>query len=125
MHSMASLCCYSIYCSLCCELIECTLKGLCGCSARLCLAHAGQVGKGALTVREDARMVAEKDPQKVQEPAGPAFRDMAADAAEFQVCSRLHPLSCRMGPEGADLQSLIRTVLPTLLSGFMNAAITS
>ena len=43
------------------------------------------MGKGALTVREDARMVAEKDPQKVQEPAGPAFRDMAADAAEFQV----------------------------------------
>ena len=83
------------------------------------------MGKGALTVREDARMVAEKDPQKVQEPAGPAFRDMAADAAEFQVCARLHPLSCRMGPEGADLQSLSRTVLPTPLFDVMDAANTS
>ena len=45
-------------------------------------------------MREDARMVAEKDPQKVQEPAGTAYRDMAADAAEFQVCSPLHCLSC-------------------------------
>ncbi len=43
------------------------------------------MGKAPLTVREDSRPLGEKDAQKVQEPAGKAYRDMAIDAADYQV----------------------------------------
>ena len=45
-----------------------------------------QVGKAALSLRAD--QTGDKDPQKVQEPALKAYRDMASDAAEFQVCTQ-------------------------------------
>ena len=45
-----------------------------------------QVGKAALVQRDQgSRSIGDKDVQKVQEPATKAYRDMAADAAEFQV----------------------------------------
>ncbi len=43
-----------------------------------------KTGKAALTQR--AEQTGDKDLQKVQEPAVKAYREMAADAAEFQVC---------------------------------------
>ncbi len=50
------------------------------------------MGKGALSIRTD--QTGDRDPQKVQEPALKAYRDMASDAAEFQVRSKsLSPLS--------------------------------
>ena len=77
---------------------------------------AFQVGKAALVPRDQAaRSTGDKDVQKVQEPASKAYRDMAADAAEFQACSHAHrhtltsaalcqcnavsgtPLSCKAG----------------------------
>ncbi|KAK9908279.1 hypothetical protein WJX75_005414 [Coccomyxa subellipsoidea] len=42
-----------------------------------------KVGKGALAQRGE--QAGDRDPQKVQEPAIKAYREMAADAAEFQV----------------------------------------
>ena len=42
-----------------------------------------KVGKGALTHRGE--QAGDRDPQKAQEPAIKAYREMAADAAEFQV----------------------------------------
>ena len=52
---------------------------------------ASQVGKAPLTPRDQAaRSTGDKDVQKVQEPATKAYRDMAADAAEFQACSSAH-----------------------------------
>jgi hypothetical protein len=43
-----------------------------------------KVGKGALAQRGE--QAGDRDPQKVQEPAIKAYREMAADAAEFQAC---------------------------------------
>ena len=46
-----------------------------------------QVGKAHLVQRDQgARSTGNKDGQKLQEPATKAYRDMAADAAEFQAC---------------------------------------
>jgi len=45
-----------------------------------------QVGKAPLAQRDQgARSTGDKDVQKVQEPASKAYRDTAADAAEFQA----------------------------------------
>ena len=53
-----------------------------------------QVGKAPLVPRDQAASsTGDKDVQKVQEPATKAYRDMAADAAEFQACSSVHCLS--------------------------------
>ena len=49
-----------------------------------------QVGKAHLVQRDQgARSTGDKDGQKLQEPATKAYRDMAADAAEFQACHLL------------------------------------
>ena len=49
---------------------------------------AFQVGKAPLVPRDQtARSTGDKDVQKAQEPASKAYRDMAADAAEFQARS--------------------------------------
>lgn len=50
-----------------------------------------KVGRAALTNRADQGRTGDKDPQKVQEPAVKDYRDMASDAAEFQVCMHAHP----------------------------------
>lgn len=45
-----------------------------------------QVGKAPLVQRDQgARTTGDKDVQKAQEPATKAYREMAADAAEFQA----------------------------------------
>ena len=50
-----------------------------------------QVGKAPLTPRDQAaNSTGDKDVQKAQEPANKAYRDMAADAAEFQACFSAH-----------------------------------
>jgi hypothetical protein len=51
-----------------------------------------KVGKGALTQREQGRPATDSETQKAQEPASKHYRDMAADAAYFQVpCCGSHP----------------------------------
>lgn len=62
-----------------------------GTGGKLCVfaSTLPKVGTAALSQREQGRPLngtaAEKEVQKVQEPAHKHFRDMAANAADFQV----------------------------------------
>jgi hypothetical protein len=97
-----------------------------------------QVGKAALVQRDQGmRSIGDKDMQKVQEPVTKAYRDMAADAAEFQVRApkgiayrnRTHPIACCMTARSCRPEAIqqpltgSRTGRLVLLSGTVSLSI--
>jgi hypothetical protein len=68
--------------------LDCVQPGLCATCSRsegFRVGCGAQVGARPLAPRDQAAPPGERDPQKLQQPAGPSYTELACAAADFQV----------------------------------------